>query len=219
MATIKIVDNPRRKKRRRTYTAKQRAAGFGGKRSMRRRRSTKRRRSNPAMLSMGNPTRRRRSYRRSASRSTYRRRRMRSRSNPSLFGFNFDLKSAAYIGTGVLAVEIVPKLGKRFWPGMPTTGLTGTLVKAGSAILAGTAVGYIFKNRQAGALITTGGLAVVLVDLFRQHVMPSLPFMAGYVSSGPVTAGQISDAFPGVSEYVPTPNRLSGYVNNPVGAY
>lgn len=217
MATITVTENPRRKKRRR-YTAKQRAAGFGGRRTTRRRGRRRPRRRNPMLASLGNPSRRRRRRASPRRRPRYtvtgisRRRR-----NPRLGPFNIDLRAAAWVGAGVLSVEVLPRIGKRFWAGLPTVGLTGSLVKVAAAVLAGMLVGKI-TNRSNGYLVTAGGLSMVLVDLFRQYAAPHLPFLSGLGSDETyLMRGEIEDLYGGVGAYVDTPG-MGAFVDSPEGA-
>ncbi len=217
MATITVTENPRRRKRRR-YTAKQRAAGFGGRRTARRRGRRRPRRRNPMLASLGNPRRRPRNSPRRRPRYTVtgisRRRR-----NPKLGPFNIDLRTAAWVGAGVLSVEILPRIGKRFWAGMPTVGLTGSLVKVAAAVLAGMLVGKV-SNRNNGYLVTAGGLAMVLVDLFRQYAAPHLPFLSGVGNDESyLMRGELENLYGGVGAYVDTSSDMGAFVDSPEGAF
>ncbi len=217
MATITVTENPRRRKRRR-YTAKQRAAGFGGRRTARRRGRRRPRRRNPMLASLGNPRRRRRNSPRRRPRYTVtgisRRRR-----NPKFGPFNIDLRTAAWVGAGVLSVEILPRIGKRFWAGMPTVGLTGSLVKVAAAVLAGMLVGKV-SNRNNGYLVTAGGLAMVLVDLFRQYAAPHLPFLSGLGNDESyLMRGELENLYGGVGAYVDTSSDMGAFVDSPEGAF
>ncbi len=215
---IEVIRNPRRKKRRR-YTAKQRAAGFGGRRARRSRPATKRRRRrNPMLASLGNPRRRRNSPRRRP-RYTVTGIARRRRRNPRLGPFNINLAAAAWIGAGVLSTELLPRIGRRFWSGLPTVGFPGYGVKIASAVVAGMVVGKI-TNRNNGMLVTAGGLSMVLVDLFRQYALPHVPFLSGLANDGgTMTAQELRDIY-GVGAYVDTPAAgMAAYVENPVGAY
>ncbi len=229
MTVIKVVENPRRKGRsRRTYSAKQRQAGFGGKRRMSGRKSTSRRttrrRRNPMMAALGNP-RRRRTYHKRPRYTVTGVSRPRRRRNPRLGPFSFNLMTAVWIGTGVLSTEIVPRVVKRFWAGIPTSGPAGYLVKAGVAFGSGMIVGK-FSNKQNGALVTAGGLAMIFVDLFRQYALPKIPYLSGMAGDDSlVVRGDIEDlaGYVETSEnlagFVEAPSPLQGYVDNPAGAY
>lgn len=214
---IEVVRNPRRKKRRR-YTAKQRAAGFGG-RSAKSRRAPRRarpRRRNPMLASLGNPRRRRNSPRRRP-RYTVTGVARRRRRNPRLGPFNINLAAAAWVGAGVLSTQILPRIGQRFWSGLPTSGVAGYAVKVASAVVAGMVVGKI-TNRNNGMLVTAGGLSMVLVDLFRQYALPHVPFLSGVANDGgTMTTQELRDVY-GVGAYVDAPG-MAAYVENPVGAY
>lgn len=223
MATIEVVENSG--KRRRKLTARQRAAGFGGKRAMTRRKSTSRRprRRNSALASYGNPGRRV-TYRKRASRRVgrnhhYTRRGVvyRRRRNPKLGFLGVDLGGAAWAGGGMLAVKLGPGLVQRFGVPLPTTGIGGHLVKIGVAIGAGMLVGK-FVNRQAGANVTLGGVAVVMLNLFDEYVAPNVPGLSGLLSPNRVIMAEDIET-DSLSGYIPTPAGLSEYVQTPTGAY
>ena len=213
---IEVVRNPRGKKRRQ-YTAKQRAAGFGGRRA-RSRRAPRRARSgkrNPMLASLGNP--RRRNSPRRRPRYTVTGVARRRRRNPRIGPFNINLVTAAWVGVGYLSTEILPRIGQRFWSGLPTVGPAGYGVKVATAVVAGMVVGKI-TNRNNGMLVTAGGLAKVLVDLFRQYALPHMPFFSGLGNdAGTMTAQELRDIY-GVGAYVDTPG-MAAYVESPVGAY
>jgi len=217
---IEVVDNPRRKKRRR-YTAKQRSYGFGGKRRRSPRRTTRRRRRNPAIASLGNPPRRRRSYRRRP-RYTVTGVSRRRRSNPIRGPLGLDLSAAMYIGVGMFGAEMLPRFAKKAWAGLPTVGIMGYLVKAGAAIVIGFGVGRI-TNRRNGQLAAAGGIALILVDVFRQYVAPRLGLGGLGNDYAALTYEDISDVGGYVTTdqmagYVET-NKMAGFRPNPVGAY
>ena len=227
MTVIKVVENPKRRKGgRRKLSAAQKRSGFGGKRGMSRsrrapRRKT-RRRKNPLMASLGNPKRRVGRNHHYTRRGVVRRRR---RSNPRLGPLNIDIMSAVWVGTGVLSTELIPKLVKRFWSGLPTMGPLGYLVKAGAAVGSGMLVGKLTNSRN-GALVTAGGLAMIFADLFRQYALPNIPYLSGLADGGYVTGRELQDLYGyvdspgGVSEYVDQPAPGFGvYVDNPAGAY
>ena len=217
MATITVTENPRRKKRRR-YTAKQRAAGFGGRRTRRRAGRRRPRRRNPMLASLGNPPhRRRRASVRRRPRYTVTGVARRRRRNPKLGPFNIDLRAAAWVGAGVLSVEVLPRLGKKFWAGLPTVGITGYLVKVAAAVVAGMLVGKI-TNRNNGYLVTAGGLSMVLVDLFRQYAAPHLPFLSGLGNDDSyIMRSELENLYGGVGAYVDT-NQMGAFVDSPEGA-
>lgn len=220
---IEVVDNPRRKGRRR-YTAKQRSYGFGGKRRRTPRRSTRRRRRrNPAIASLGNPPRRRRATGRRRPRYTVTGVSRRRRSNPIRGPLGLDLSAAMYIGLGMFGTEVLPRFAKKAWAGLPTVGIMGYLVKAGAAIVIGFGVGRI-TNRRNGQLAAAGGIALILVDLFRQYVAPRLGLGGLGNDYAALTYEDISD----VGGYVTTDQPMEGYVQtnkmagfrpNPIGAY
>lgn len=220
---IEVVRNPGRKKKRR-YTAKQRAAGFGGRRARSRRaprraaRRARPRRRNPMLASLGNPRRRRNSPRRRP-RYTVTGIARRRRRNPRIGPFNINLAAAAWIGAGVLSTDILPRIGRRFWSGLPTVGPAGYGVKAASAVVAGVLAGLV-TNRNNAMLVTAGGLSMVLVDLFRQYALPYVPFLSGLGNdAGTMTPQELRDIY-GVGAYVDAPAPgMAAYVDNPIGAY
>ncbi len=219
---IEVVDNPRRKGRRR-YTAKQRSYGFGGKRRRTPRRSTRRRRRrNPAIASLANRPRRRRATGRRRPRYTVTGVSRRRRSNPIRGPLGLDLSAAMYIGIGMFGTEVLPRFAKKAWAGLPTVGIMGYLVQAGAAVVVGFAVGRI-TNRRNGQLAAAGGIALILLNLFRQYLAPRLGLGGLGNDYAVLTREDISD----VAGYVTT-DQMAGYVQtnavggfrpNPIGAY
>jgi len=207
MNTIEVVENPKRKKRR-SYSRKQRAAGFGGKR----RKTTRRRRRNPAMASVAANPRRRRSYR--VTKRVTRRRR-----NPGFSPLGVDISAALWIGVGMFGSEMVPRFAKKAWAGLPTTGVMGYLVKGASAVLIGFGVGKL-TNRRNGQLAAAGGLALVMVDLFRQYVAPKIGLSGLGNDYAALRVDDISDVagYEEMSGYVRSGAGV-GYNPNPSGAY
>ena len=197
--SIELVENPRRKRRKSTR---------------RRRKTTRRRRRNPIM-SLTNPRRRKR-------RTTYSKRRRSYRRNPGLGGMfgSFDFNAALFVGVGMIGTEIVPGLARRFLPAISTAGPMGYLVKVGAALATGFAVKMITRSSQRQMQAVSGGLALIVVDLYRQFVAPMIG-LSGY-NDQPVYYGDVSDAMDGyvggVNEYVDAP-AMGEYVSNPVGAY
>lgn len=216
MSTIEVVENPRRKRRRRKLSRKQIAAGFGGKR----RRTVRRRRRNPALASLGNP--RRRTYRRRRPRYTVTGIARRRRRNPSFGPLGVDLTAAVYIGIGMFGSEMLPRFAKKAWAGLPTVGPMGYLVKAASAVAVGFGVGQL-TNRRNGQLAAAGGLALIMVDLFRQYVAPRIGLGGLGNDLTPVSYADISDVAGYTGEnmagYVEADGGLRGYVESPVGVY
>jgi len=182
MSYVPVVENPRRRrsKKRRHYTAKQIAAGFGGKRH----RKSSRRHRRSTTLAVMNP-RRRRSYRASYRRTSRRRR----YHNPGFLGGfgipGIDLKSAMWIGAGMLSTRVVPNLVAKMWPGIPRTGYMGYAVDAGSGILAGMAVKMLTKDSAAANKVVAGALGLVLFNLFNAEIAPrvGLSGMTGELAS------------------------------------
>lgn len=195
MAFVEVVENPRRKRRR-------------VKRARRVARRVARRRNPLAVLS--NP-RRRRQYRR-----RYPRRR-----NPVLGGLGIDLTAAAWVASGMLGVELMPGLVRRYWPALPTGGPLGYVVKGAAAILTGVMVGKLTRSPRNRNLAIAGGLSSILVAVFRDYAAGPLG-LSGYVSdSRPLS---LEDLGGGVGEYVSygsmKRNGLGLYVEDtaPVGS-
>lgn len=220
---VEVVENPR--KRRRGLSSKQKAAGFGGKRAM----SRRRRRRNPALATLSNPLLR--PYIRPGLRRKPRKRmrfyprprpirRRGIRKNPGLLGFKgFNLNMAVMVGVGIVSVEIVPKLVRKFWPAVPTTGAMGYAVKAGAVLT--TAYGvkmFTGKNANFEAVIA-GGFGSLLVGAFNEYVMPMLPGLNG-LSGTYVYPEQLTDVN-GMGQYISTESNLGRYfdTNLPEGSY
>lgn len=205
MPTIPVVENPRRRSKRRSYTAKQRSYGFGG----RARRTRSRRRRNPPILAaLSNP--RRRSRRRPARRSyarPYRRRR-----NPSIIK-GFDMMSGVFVATGAIGSTVIPGLIRRFVPQIPYTGPIAYVVRLGGTAATAFGIGLVTKDRRAPQLVWAGGLALILVDVFRQYLAPRLG-LSGLGQEGDfVLTEELEDAV-GVSGYVDASGdeSMAGYV-------
>lgn len=215
MPEIPVVENPRRRRRRRPMTALQRRY-FGKRRSRprRRRRTTVTRtvttRRNPMLASIGNPRRRRRAIR------TVRGYVVRRR-NPKLFGLpGFDLTTAAWVGVGMLGSNVVPGLVRKVWPGLPSSGPLLSVVKVGATFATAFVVKTVTKSRQNANLVMAGGLALVLVDLFRTYVAPRIGLTDLGSDNSPVYAEELRD----IGRYVDTgAPSMRGYVENPPGAY
>lgn len=198
---IPVVENPRRRRRHRKLTAKQIAYGFGGGR----RRSHRRRpRRNPALASlMANPRRRR--HRRYAVANPRRRR----YHNPGLISTAMiDVKSALYVGGGILAAKIAPGLLVKVWAGAPTTGFGRSAVELAGGFVAATVVRMVTKSNQAATLIMAGAMGYVLYDLAQQYVLPSIG-LAGLGDDRPVRMSELQEI--GVSGYRVQPTAMSGY--------
>lgn len=195
---VEVVENPRKRRRRRTT----------------RKRRTYRRRRNPLLASLANPKRRRRTYRKARRRRTYRRRR-----NPMGIGLkNFPFTEAMYIGGGMLGAEIVPMMVRKWWPELPASGTMGYLVKAGGALATAFGVKMLTRSNKNFQYTLAGGLALILVDAFRQFVAPKIGLLGLGNYSTPIRASQLKDVI-NLNGYVRTGNGLSGYTNLPVGAY
>lgn len=207
MPQIEVVENPRRK-RRRHYTAKQLAAGFGGKRYRNRRHY--RRHHNPALATLAaNPRRRRHHYYNPRRRRSYRRHR-----NP-LFGGTkgmFDIGGALFIGGGILAAKVSPKLIQKVWAAAPTTGIGGYAVKIGGAFLIAQGVRMVTRSAHNAHYIMIGALGSVLYDIANDYLLPTIGLSGLGDDSSYVTAGELRAM--GLSTYMPSRPVISG-----IGAY
>ena len=174
MGYVPVIENPRRKRRK--MTAKQ-LKYFGGKKRRSGRKSSGRRRRASAIVTTSNPTRRYRARIHSGGG-----RRRRSYRNPSGLGGVFgglglpgiNLKSAAYIGVGMLSTRVVPNLVLKVWPGMPVTGYMSYAVKAASAIVTGMAAKFVLKDNAAVNQIVAGGLGLVMFEIFNNELAPKI---------------------------------------------
>jgi len=194
---IDVVENPR--KNRSTTWRKSR-------------RYTKKRRKNPLMASLGNPFRKE-SCRKSSRRRTYRRRR-----NPGGFDLkSFNLQSAAMVGLGMIGSDIVPMLVRKYYPALPGSGIAGYAVKLGGTFITAYATKMVTKSQKNFQLVISGGIALVLVDLFRQYIAPSIGLSGLGNYNDPVDVQALADEF-NLNGYVQR-NGISGYVSSPVGAY
>ena len=165
--TIPVVENPRRKKRRtrRKLSAKQIAAGFGGKRHMTtKRRKTKSRkvtrRRNPSLAALANP-----------------RRRVRRRRNPGIGKISniFNIKLATGVAIGLFAPNIiVNQVKSRFFAALPNTGLTGTAVRIGAAIVASYATKRFLKQSEIAKGIIAGAVGFELYQMAQTYLLPKL---------------------------------------------
>ena len=193
---VPIVENPRRRKKRVVRRKK--------------RRYVKRRRRNPLMATLGNPKRRRRTYRKIRRRRTYRRR------NP---GFNlkgFDFQAAAMVGVGMIGSDMIPMLIRKFYPALPSSGIAGYAVKLGGTFVTAHVTKMVTNSQKNFQLVMAGGIALVLVDLFRQYVAPNIGLsgMGGY--DDPVAISDLTEDF-AMNGYVDS--GVAGYEDLPIGAY
>ena len=207
MATVELVENPRRRRGRRHLTAKQRAAGFGGKGAMHNRRRHSRRRNPGYLASLGNPRRRhyRKSRRRGFSVSHVVHR------NPGLLGF--DLEAAMWVGVGALGSKALPKLVAKYWPSIPTTGIAGYAVRAGATLAVAYAAKMAFKSQKAFSLILAGGLGYIFVDLATDYLLPAVGLAGLGNDRSMISTSDLVDAYsPGFAGYVDN-TTMSGYVD------
>lgn len=171
MPEIPIVVNPKRRRRKPRRSKKGRFVSMPKKRrtTRRRPRKTTRRRRNPTLARVRNARRR-------PTRRTYRRRRR----NPGkkMFGF-LDIKAAMFVGAGAIGVRMMPGFLAKVVPQVPTTGIGGLAVKAGSAALLGYAANMI-TTRANAAQVANGAMAMVLVEVFNQYVAPQIG-LGGFV--------------------------------------
>lgn len=209
MPCIPVVENPRKRRRRRgSYTSKQLRAGFGGRARMGGRR--RRRRNPPVLAALGNPRRRSRPTRRYYVRHTVRRRR-----NPNIVR-GFDLMAGVWTATGAIGSTVIPGLVRRFVPQVPYTGPIAYVVRLGGTAATAFAVKLVTKDRRAPTLVWAGGIALILVDVFRQYLAPRLG-LSGLGQEGDfVLTEELEDAMPveGTAGYVDVSegDAMAGYV-------
>jgi len=214
MDVVEVVENPRRKRRRR-YTAKQRSYGFGGKR--RARRTRPRRRRNPGLSVLaGNPKRRTRRVRRA--RRTVRgyvvpRRRRRNPALGGLFG-TIDFQAVLFVTGGALGVKVLPGMVQRWFPMLPTAGMMGMAVRAGTVLLLGVGTKMLTNSKQRATQVVTGGLAVLALEAWDTWAAPMLGL-------GEYTSGEEIRDVLGVNGFTPTPRNLGAFMPTPrgLGAY
>lgn len=197
---VEIVENPGGRKRRRMSALQRKYFGRRGRRAKRR---------NPSLMSLSsNPRRggrRRRYYAKAYSR--------RRRRNPSLLGGlggfakGFDAQSIMFATAGMIGSASLPKLIAKWWPAMPTTGITGYAVRALSTWLMAKGVGMFTKSPVAEKSIMVGGLSLIAFELFRDNLADKIG-LAG-LGQNYMTDAELSDVLSG---YIPTPENLSGYV-------
>lgn len=189
MSEVNLVENPRRRKSRRHLSALQRSYGFGGGGNPRRRHH--RRRRNPALMSLTNPRRRRRSARRFLAIPLRGRRRY---ANPGLLGglkSAFEFKPILYSTLGMIGSKSVPMLVKRWWPGMPTTGIGGYAVRIGTTYALSILARKFMKSPEAARAIMAGGVGLILFELFAEQVAPAIG-LSGLGNYGYVTNQELS---------------------------
>lgn len=213
MAMLPVVQNPRRKTRR--LSTKQLRAGFGGKRRMKRR-SSKRR--NPGLATLANPRKPRRSASRVAARP---RRRSSRRRNPAFLGGltrGFDFSAALWVGVGAFGSRALPRLVKRFWPGIPTVGMLGYATRAGGTLATAFAVKMATGSIRAFQHVMAGGLGYIVADLLIEHVGPRIG-LSGLSGGDLVMTEELVDIYGEEAEgdmggYVDTDlSGVAGYVD------
>lgn len=202
MSVVEVVENPKKRKRRR-MTAKQRKY-FGKRRKTTKRRS---RRRNPGLAVLSNPRRRRRS--RSYSVTRYRRRR-----NPGLGGLfgTVDVPAVMFVAGGALGVRILPGMVQKFLPMLPTAGIAGLAVKAGTVLVLGMGTKMITGSKQRATQVVTGGLAILAIELFDMYAAPALGLSGGEYAS----ESEIRDVL-GMNGYEATPRGLGRFEASPRG--
>jgi hypothetical protein len=223
MPYVPIVENPRRRhshRRHRSLTARQKRYGFGGRAAMRTGRPSRsrRRRRNPEWLaSLANPRRRHRSYR-----YHHRSYHYRARRNPSfLSGLtgSINVMDGVWVATGALGSTVIPGLVKRFVPQIPSTGVMSYVLRIGGTAVTAFGVKLLTGGGRASrafSLVWAGGLAFVLVDLFRDYVAPRLGLSGLGLEDQFVLTREIQDALPGGTSgyevvYKPKITGISGY--------
>jgi len=183
MSLIPVVENPKRHRRRsargrrgksrsrRALTPKQLRAGFGGKSHMktfvgmvsnRRRHNPSRRRRNPALATLqtlaGNPRRHHRRHR-----------------NPAFGFFGVNLPTVASISAGLIGVQVVPGLIRKYvWGGLPSTGIGRSAVQLGTGLALGYVTKMVTKSSQRSMEVVGGALASVVLGLWTDQIAPKL---------------------------------------------
>ena len=148
-----------------------------------RRRRTSRRRRNPALapLAMNPPRRRRR-------RGVGGFGRRRARRNPAisrgLSGLIPPVRQILEGAVGAAATRLIPGLASQYISsGIPVSGFPGYAVKAGAAVAAGY-IGSMVMGPQCGRNIAAGGFIVLMDEILRDQVYPSVPMPLGaYLST------------------------------------
>ena len=214
MPCIPVVENPRRRRRRRgSLSAKQLRAGFGGRARMSTRRRRGRGRRNPPILAaLGNPRRKRRSV---LGRNYYVAHDVRRRRRNPAPTFGIDLMGGVFVAAGAIGSTVIPGLVRRVVPQIPYTGLMAYVVRLGGTAATAFVVGKLSKERRAPQLVWAGGIALILVDVFRQHLAPRLG-LSGLGQDGDfVLTEELEDAIPAgdVAGYVDAADdTMAGYV-------
>lgn len=187
---VPVVENPRRRRR-----------------VTKRRRAVRRRRRNPsALATISNPRRRRRAS--SAYYRPSRRRRYSRRRNPGLLGVSFDFPSILWIGAGMFGSKTGPALISKMIP-LPTSGVAGYAVRAGSAVLFSMGVKMLTGSKQNADRVMAGGLGAIAYDLFNEYMAPMVGLSGYEGSQSIVIPADIQEALegytvdrPGVGRYI-----------------
>ena len=116
------------------------------------------------------------------------RRRRAYRRNPGiargLSGLIPPVRQIAEGAVGAAATRLIPGLASQYIsPGIPTSGFPGYAVKAGAAMVAGY-IGSMVMGQQSGRNIAAGGFIVLMDEILRDQVYPSVPMPLGaYLST------------------------------------
>jgi len=120
-----------------------------------------------------------------------------------------DIKSALYVGGGILAAKVAPGLLVKVWAGAPTTGLGRSAVQIAGGFAAATIVRMVTKSNQAATLIMAGAVGYVLYDLASEYVLPKIGLAGLAGDSRPVTMSELQEI--GVAGYRTQAHAIGGY--------
>lgn len=126
------------------------------------------------------------------------------------------MMSGVFVATGAIGSTVIPGLIRRFVPQIPYTGPIAYVVRLGGTAATAFGIGLVTKDRRAPQLVWAGGLALILVDLFRQYLAPRLG-LSGLGQGGDfVLTEELEDAIGpvGVAGYVDASGgeSMAGYV-------
>lgn len=120
-----------------------------------------------------------------------------------------DMKSALYVGGGILAAKIAPGLLVKVWAGAPTTGFGKSAVELAGGFAAATVVKMVTKSSSAANLIMAGAFGYVLYDLANQYLLPKIGLAGLGDDSSYVTRSELQEI--GVEGYRVSPNAIGAY--------
>lgn len=182
MSEIVVVENPRKKKRR--------------KAAPKRRRKSTRRRKNPTLATYVASNPRRRKNRTPKRRNTYIRRRNPGRGLMKMF----DMTAIIGVASGVFTARYSAQLIGMISPAIPTTGMTGTIVKVGTVLAVGSGLKFFGASSKMQSSFIAGGLGYCLLELADQFVAPALG-LSGYYNENEYLTYDNYDAASDLSGY------------------